>query len=122
MKQHQRGMSMLSFVMLAGVAAVLGTMAVKLAPIYIDYWSLSNVIEDVVEESSGGDTSPAQVRQALQRRFTTNRIEAVSLRDITIKNNDKGILIDASYEKRVPLFINIDAVVKFEEAQFQILR
>ena len=122
MRQQHRGMSMLSFVMLAGVAVVLGTMVVKLAPIYIDYWSLSKVIEDVVEENSSGDTSPAQVRQALQRRFTTNRIEAVSLRDITIKNNDKGILIDASYEKRVPLFINIDAVVKFEEAQFQILR
>lgn len=122
MRQHQTGMSMLSFVMLAGVAVVLGTMAVKLTPIYIDYWSLSNVIEDVVTESNGDETSPAQVRQALQRRFITNRIESVSLRDITIKNNDKGILIDASYEKRVPLFINIDAVVKFDEAQFQILR
>lgn len=122
MKRQQQGMGMLSFVMLAGIAVVVGTSAVRLTPLYIDYWSLSSVIKDVVEEQNGSETSPAQVRSALQRRFITNRIEAVSLRDITIKNNDKGILIDASYEKRVPLMMNIDAVVKFEEAQFQVLR
>lgn len=122
MRQAQQGMGLLSAVMLLGVAMILGTMVIKLAPLYIDYWSLSRVITDVVKDSQGGEVTPAQVREKLARRFVTNRIESISLRDIKIKNNDKGVLIDATYEKRVPLFFNIDGVVKFEEALFQVER
>ncbi len=122
MKKQQQGMGLLSVFICLGVAIVLGTMVIKLAPLYIDYWSLSRVIDDVVVESKGSEVTPAQVRQKLSRLFITNRIEAIALRDITIKNNDLGVLIDATYEKRVPLFINIDAVVKFDEALFQIER
>jgi hypothetical protein len=120
--KNQQGIGLLSFVIIVGVAMVLGTMAIRLAPLYVDYWSLSRVISDVAEESKGAEVTPAQIRQKLSRRFITNRIESISLRDIKIKNNDNGVLIDATYEKRVPLFINIDAVVKFEDALFQVER
>lgn len=120
--KHQQGIGLLSFVALIGVAMLLGTMAVRIAPLYVDYWSLKSVITDVVVESEGETVTPAQVRQKLSRRFITNRIESIALREIKIKTNEKGVLIDARHEKRVPLFANIDAVVKFDEALFQVNR
>jgi hypothetical protein len=91
-------------------------------PIYVDYWTLTRVLNDVVEEERSDDPTPAGIRNALSNRFITNRIEAISLRDIKISSDKKGVVIDARYEKRTPIMFNIDAVVRFEEAVFVVPR
>ncbi len=122
MLRKQRGMGMLAALCLLAVIIVIATCAVRLLPIYVDYWTLGNIIEDVVEEHQGKEASPAQIRSALGRHFTTNRIESVSLRDIEISSASEGIVIDASHEKRTALFFNVDAVVKFEKFIFVVPR
>lgn len=122
MRRYQQGMGMLPAVCLLGIIILLGTCAVRLAPIYLDYWTLSNIIKNVVEDNAGKERSPAQIRTALGRHFTTNRIESISLRDIKISTEKEGILIDSSHEKRTRLFMNVDAVVKFENMTFMVPR
>ncbi|MDF1690980.1 MAG: DUF4845 domain-containing protein [Zhongshania sp.] len=118
MKSKQQGMSMLAALCVLGVVLFFATITVRLAPIYVDYWTLSRIIKDVAAESRTSDATPAGIRKELSGRFITNRIESVSLRDIKISVDKKGVLIDARHEKRVPLIFNIDAVVRFDEAQF----
>jgi len=118
MKSKQQGMSMLAALCVLGVVLFFATITVRLAPIYVDYWTLSRIIKDVAAESRTSDATPADIRKELSGRFITNRIESVSLRDIKISVDKKGVLIDARHEKRVPLIFNIDAVVRFDEAQF----
>lgn len=121
-KATQIGMGMLPTLVVVGVVIVFATIAVKLMPIYVDYWTLTRVLNDVVEEERSDDPTPAGIRSALSNRFITNRIEAISLRDIKISSDKKGVVIDASYEKRTPIMFNIDAVVRFEEAVFVVPR
>jgi len=121
-KATQTGMGMLPTLVVVGVVIVFATIAVKLMPIYVDYWTLTRVLNDVVEEERSDDPTPAGIRNALSNRFITNRIEAISLRDIKISNDKKGVVIDARYEKRTPIMFNIDAVVRFEEAVFVVPR
>lgn len=120
--RKQQGIGMLPALVLLGVASVIGTAAVRLMPIYLDNWTLDNIIEDVVAEYSGKDNTPAQVRSVLSRHFVTNRVESISLRDIEITSEREGVVIDASYETRTKLFFNIDAIVKFEGNTFVIPR
>ena len=121
-KATQTGMGMLPTLVVVGVVIVFATIAVKLMPIYVDYWTLTRVLNDVVEEERSDDPTPAGIRNALSNRFITNRIEAISLRDIKISSDKKGVVIDARYEKRTPIMFNIDAVVRFEEAVFVVPR
>ena len=121
MRNSQRGIGMLPAMVLIALVIFLGTIAVKLFPIYIDHWTLKDVISDVVEESNG-DTTPAQIKSKLESRFVTNRIETISIRDITIKLERDSTTIDANYEKRTPLIFNVDGVVKFEDLFFEIPR
>ena len=121
-KATQTGMGMLPTLVVVGVVIVFATIAVKLMPIYVDYWTLTRVLSDVVEEERSDDPTPAGIRNALSNRFITNRIEAISLRDIKISSDKKGVVIDARYEKRTPIMFNIDAVVRFEEAVFVVPR
>lgn len=121
-KTAQTGMGMLPTLVVVGVVIVFATIAVKLMPIYVDYWTLTRILNDVVEEERSDDPTPAGIRNALSNRFITNRIEAVSLRDIKISSDKKGVVIDARYEKRTPIMFNIDAVVRFDEAVFVVPR
>ncbi len=118
MKSKQQGMSMLAALCVLGVVLFFATVTVRLAPIYVDYWTLKRIIDDVASESRSSDATPAGIRKELSSRFITNRIESISLRDIKISADKKGVLIDARHEKRVPLIFNVDAVVRFDEAQF----
>ncbi|WP_373081085.1 DUF4845 domain-containing protein [Zhongshania sp.] len=122
MKSKQQGMSMLAALCLLGVVLFFATLAVRLAPIYLDYWTLSRIITDITEETRSNDPTPGSIRKELANRFITNRIESVNLKDIKISLDKKGIIIDAAYEKRVPIMFNVDAVVHFSDAQFLVPR
>ncbi|CAA0087347.1 Uncharacterised protein [Zhongshania aliphaticivorans] len=122
MKTKQAGMGMIATLLVLTVVIVFATLAVKLAPIYVDYWTLTRIINDVIEEERGSEVTPAAIRRDLSNRFVTNRVESIALRDIKISSEKEGILIDARYEKRTPVMFNVDAVVHFDEAMFVIPR
>jgi hypothetical protein len=122
MKAKQAGMGMIPALLVLGTVIIFATVAVKLMPIYVDYWTLTRILNDVANEERSSDPSPAGIRQDLSSRFITNRVEAISLRDIKISNDKDGVVIDARYEKRTPIMFNIDAVVRFDDAIYVVPR
>ena len=122
MKAKQAGMGMIPALLVLGTVIIFATVAVKLMPIYVDYWTLTRILNDVANEERSSDPSPAGIRQDLSSRFITNRVEAISLRDIKISNDKDGVVIDARYEKRTPIMFNIDAVVRFDDAVYVVPR
>lgn len=122
MKAKQRGIAGISALLVLGTIIIFATAAAKLAPIYLDYWTLNRIITDIVEEERSSDATPAVIRRELSSRFITNQVESVSLRDIKISTDKQGVLIDARYEKRTPVMFNVDAVVRFDEAIFLVPR
>lgn len=122
MRRSQQGLGMLSLLVVLGMASVILTMAVKLLPLYMDNWSLKSVLESVVADQTGVNATPGSVRTTLSRYMQTNRIDAISPAKMLIKSESNGVSIDASYEKRVTLFFNIDAVVKFDDMVYKVPR
>lgn len=122
MKAKQAGIGMIPTVLILGTVIIFATVGVKLMPIYVDYWTLTRILEDVANEDRDSDPTPAGVRRDISGRFLTNRVEAISLRDIKISNDKKGVVIDARYEKRTPIIFNIDAVVRFDDALYVVPR
>ncbi|WP_269619370.1 DUF4845 domain-containing protein [Zhongshania sp. BJYM1] len=122
MKAKQAGMGMIPALLVLGTVIIFATVAVKLMPIYVDYWTLTRILNDVANEERSSDPSPAGIRHDLSSRFITNRVEAISLRDIKISNDKDGVVIDARYEKRTPIMFNIDAVVRFDDAIYVVPR
>ncbi|MDX1505531.1 MAG: DUF4845 domain-containing protein [Spongiibacter sp.] len=122
MRRSQQGLGMLSLLVVLGMASVILTMAVKLVPLYMDNWSLKSVLESVVADQTGVNATPGSVRTTLSRYMQTNRIDAISPAKMLIKSESNGVSIDASYEKRVTLFFNIDAVVKFDDMVYKVPR
>ena len=110
----------LIFAALMGVFVVI--CGIKLAPVYIDNFTIGEAFKGVKEELEA-DASKADkqhIRAMLERRFTVNRIEQISTKDIEFVREKSRLLVKAPYEVRVPFMLNIDVVMKFADTGFEV--
>ena len=113
-------MGLIGNVLLISLIIFFATVLVRLGPTYVDNWSLDRVLSSLAEEATAKEMTPFEVREKMQRLFITNRIETLSTKEIKINREKRKLVIDARYEKRVPLMGNVDAVVRFEEMVYEI--
>lgn len=117
-KKHQRGA--VDLIMLLAIIALgfIVMSGIKIAPIYIDHWSLEDIVAGVQEEASeSGTVSKRKISGMLIRRLDVNRLNFLDPEDVKIIRDANGFVIDISYERRVNFFSNIDVVVTFEGLQ-----
>lgn len=105
-----------------GVAAMGGfcvLFLVKLAPIYIENFSVKSVMETLEEdEELLRDARKKDIQTTLLKRFTVNQVFNVRKEHITIKKTKEDISVTIEYEVRTPLMSNIDVVPYFHH-EFQ---
>jgi hypothetical protein len=116
----QQGLSMTGWMAVLFVVAIFVTCAVKIMPLYLDAWTARTAIENVVAKQREKTESIRAIRSAISRQFIANRVEVVKIKKVKINKTKGKIVIDANYEKREPLFYNIDVVVKFDDLVFEI--
>ena len=118
---RQTGMSMLTMLCVLVVIGFVATCGIKIFPAYMDYWTIKSTLEAVQSEAKqAGGMSKSEVRAVIDKRFSVNRIQAVSSKDFIFEAAKDGMSMNANYEKRIPFMGNIDVVLKFEDLQFDI--
>ncbi len=119
---RQNGLGIIQWMVIISVAGLLGLCALRLVPIYLDHMTIRQVVKNAALDPESQKMTAAEIRKSMQGAFITNRIETIDLRDIKFKTERNVIIMDASYEVRVPLIYNIDAVVKFDNLVYEITR
>lgn len=99
LKQEQKGMTFLGYAIVLGVIGFFAVMAMKLAPLYLEYQSVVRIMNNVAEQNSA-TTSPAAIREAIQKQLNVNNIDRVTSKDIVIKRNKGTTIISIDYEAR----------------------
>ena len=122
MRSRQTGLGMIQWAAIIGVAGLLGVCAFRLLPVYLDHMTIRQVVKNAATDPASRDMSASEIRHSMQGAFITNRIETIKLKDIKFTTDRSMIIMDASYEVRVPLIYNVDAVVKFENLVYEIPR
>lgn len=120
--KRQAGASFLQIIFIVAGIGFVATCTVKMAPIYLEAWTIKDIIEKGFENGDiNGNMAPKEVRAAIGRYMTANRIESLSSRDLIIKRNRKEakLTIDARYESRIELVGNVDVVLKFDDLLFE---
>lgn len=113
-RHYQRGLSFWGFVFVALIGVIALLLAVKLVPVYMEYYSVVNAVNGVANEPGVERESPREVYQMLQRRLYTSYVDEEHVGDENIKisrGKDARIIID--YERRVPLIANLDLIATF---------
>lgn len=122
LRSRQTGLGMIQWAVIISIAGLLGLCAFRLVPIYLDHITIRQVVKNAAEDPESRKMTAAEIRKSMQGAFLTNRIETIKLKDIKFKTERGLITMDASYEVRVPLIYNIDAVVKFDNLVYEIPR
>lgn len=120
MRKYQTGLGMLGWLIVLGIASFALTCFFKVGPVYLDYWQTKKALDVVMENPKSAGLGRTELLAAVGKQLDVSRIETISPKDIKVTDSRDGRVLDASYEKRVPLMANIDVVVKFEKLKYNL--
>ncbi len=109
---HQKGASLYALIVVMTLLGVLIMAGLKLSPAYMDNMVIKNAIENLKESGELEDMPLRDIRRYVTRTAQTNggSFQSDGLDQVEV---DGVEYIAVEYESRVPMFLNIDAVVKF---------
>lgn len=119
MKRTQRGMTLLSFVIVLAVVGFAAYLVMKLFPMYQEYYSVRQAMKGLQQESGIANQDPGKIKDLFFRRLYINYSENVKPEDVDLKRSEKGggWVMDVKYEVRKPLVGNLDVVGKFHATE-----
>ena len=118
MRTHhrQRGMTMISWLMVAGIAAFLGKFGFALLPMYMEQARLDAVLDGTANEYAETTPTPVKhdLRRAVERRMGVNDVRVVRGADLQFKNEEGRLWIGYVFEQRVEFMGRVSLVVSYD--------
>lgn len=114
--RSQLGLGMTGMLIVLAVSIFLGLFAFKVAPHYMENWTVVKIADDVAANPELLKKPRSKVYAYINQAYRTNNLwdldpqETIKLK----KDGSKGYLVTVQYEKRAKLFHNIDLVTTFD--------
>ena len=83
---------------------------------YIQYYSIKSTIESIRKEPQLAQMSAIDIQNAIQKRFDIGYVNNINARDLKIRNERNGRVIDLVYNDERELFYKLFVVLKANEA------
>lgn len=118
MQQQQRGMTLISWVIVLALIAFFATMAIRLVPMYQEYMGVVKIMGSMKTELRDNQLTKQQVQRLMERRFDIGYISSVQTKDLEIlrgKNTPYITKIIVDYEVRKPFMFQIDLIGHFHK-------
>ena len=85
----------------------------KLFPVYMEDMTVKSILESVVTEPDAQYRRPADVHQAIFRRFGVNNLTRVSREDVGVIRDGEYFKVNIDYKVTLPYMWNISLLVEF---------
>ena len=113
----QGGFSLFWAAVLVLLLSAAGLFGIRVGGVYFDHWVVQEVFSDWQSDPEVADYSARDLRREFDTRMRVNSLADVIPREgLTFTRNGKQWLIEATYERRVNLYHNIDLVVSFSDS------
>ena len=116
MYKKQKGMTLISWILVLGIIAFFATVVMRLLPMYQEYYGVVQIMDGMEVEIKNNKMTKNQVLLMLYKRFDTGYIFSVKEDNIEIlrgKNNVHVSKIVIDYEVRKPFMAQIDLIGHF---------
>ena len=117
MKRLQSGMTMLGFLITLAVVILLAYCAMKIVPMYIEFYSVKKALASMAKEADLANAPKDKIRASFARHMQIDYVATVKPEMLKIESTDTGYNLIMNYERREPLFANLDVVGKFNAQQ-----
>ncbi|MBJ7573684.1 DUF4845 domain-containing protein [Luteimonas sp. MC1828] len=117
MRNSQRGITLLGFVIVLGVVGLFAYVGMKLFPMYSEYYSVRSALKGLSQEPGIANTDPRKIQDLFFRRLGISYAENIKAQHVKITRVDNGWQMDVNYEVRKPMIANLDVVGRFDTTQ-----
>lgn len=116
-QDQQRGMTVIGMLLLLIVIAFVALIAMKVVPMYIEFYTIKSTIESLRKEPQLAQMSMQDIHSAIQRRFDIGYVDRVNARDLKIKNDPsgRGRVLELIYNDERELFYGLFVLLKVNE-------
>ncbi len=115
--RKQNGLTLIGFLITLAVVLFFAYTAMRLVPMYLEYYSLIGALEKLEDDPSAKSMAPRQIKQSIQDSlwvsYSDDNIEAKHIR---ISKKSGGVTVRVAYEVRKPFLGNIDIVGSFDRS------
>ncbi|CBL44519.1 Hypothetical protein HDN1F_09360 [gamma proteobacterium HdN1] len=108
----QRGQSSWGNIVLVLALIFFALTMMKLWSPYYDDFAVSKALENMGNESGTSAMSATELRDTLNKKLQISGVE-LKKEDVVVDKSDAGVRLNVTYERRVPLYGNIDAAIRF---------
>lgn len=115
MRARQRGITLIGWLILLVPVIIVIYAGVRLTPVYLNYMKVVHCLDAMKSDYKEDSASSQSLGYDLQKQLYTQSVDYPSVKDITIKREGKGWVIEASYDDQAPLFSNISLQVTFDK-------
>jgi hypothetical protein len=117
MRNRQRGVTAIGWIILLVPVAIVGYAGIRLAPVYLNYMKVARTLEQVASEmKSGGDANATTIHTAIEKHLDIESVDYPTVKDIKVSRNGKVWTMEANYDDQAPLFANIAILVAFDKS------
>lgn len=113
---RQHGLTVIGMLLLIVVLGFMALIAMKVIPMYIQYFTIKSTIENIRKEPQLAQMGLMEIQNALQKRFDIGYVDKITAKDIKLRNDRNGRVLDLVYEDDQPLFYGLHVVLKVNEA------
>ncbi|WP_347246785.1 DUF4845 domain-containing protein [Thermomonas sp.] len=117
MKQMQRGITMIGFLITLTLVIFFAYCGMKIGPMYMEFFSVKKALAGIASDPEAANASKDKIRMLLNKRFQIDYVSVVKPEMLKIENTEGGYNLVMDYERREELFANLDVVGKFHAEQ-----
>lgn len=111
---RQRGLSLISWLIVIAFLLFQGIMAMRIIPVYINDASVSSIMKELPNDSTLSHASVRKIRESIEKRLKMNNIYNMDPGDIVITPGQGGYDVTLNYDSRGTLIGNMDYIISFK--------
>ncbi|MDD3447701.1 MAG: DUF4845 domain-containing protein [Gammaproteobacteria bacterium] len=113
----QRGMTAIGWLIVLGLVAFFALLVLRLTPVYLEHYKVTSALQSLHEEPFITRKDPSEIMKLLMRRLDIDDVDRVKRDNVKIENQQGKLTIRVTYEVRIPMIANVDAVVSFDDSE-----
>lgn len=115
-RHRQGGMTGTGWLVVLALIGFFSMLIIKLAPVYMEHYSVKTVLESLKEEPMITQKSVAEIRKMIQRRLKVNGVYEMNNDAIKIKKEGGVTNVDITYQVTKHMAGNVDVLVSFSDS------
>lgn len=116
MRNRQRGITTIGFVIIAILVVAIGFAALKMTPVYLEHMKIVSVLEDVKKNLDGTNPSIQLIKAGIGKRLNIEMVSTVQKQDFKIKKTEVGYSVRVQYDRETPYIANVFLLARFNNA------